>query len=74
MMIKRSRVNVHIGKRQMNDDGTVTCPRCQGDGKTYYSYMNDMKIYRAAEICTKCDGHGYLDWIENIVGKRLRFV
>ncbi len=40
--------------------GDVICDKCNGKNAGSYDI-----------VCTKCHGSGKLDWIENIVGKKL---
>jgi DnaJ-class molecular chaperone len=46
------------------EEGEIVCPKCNGTGRkgevTAYGWYG----------CPKCRGNGYLDWVENIVGKR----
>lgn len=42
------------------------CDRCKGTCHEPTQYLDNFTI----EICDKCLGHGKLDWIENVVGKR----
>jgi len=42
-------------------DGEVVCDRCEGEGILFE--------YVGAGFCKKCDGSGYVDWIENITWK-----
>lgn len=47
----------------MDKDYTkFTCKKCKGRGR-----ITSGQFYYN---CPECDGKGYLDWIENIVGKR----
>jgi len=52
------------------------CGKCKGFGGEYISkelaIECDMcKSLKDKKECKKCGGSGYVDWIENIVGKRL---
>ena len=44
--------------------GEKKCPKCKGMG--YTSEVNDVFT-----TCDKCWGHGKLDWIEMVIGKRM---
>lgn len=51
----------------MNEYERYECDRCKGKGKYYQCGEYSETIpFR----CPKCNGDGYLDWVENIVGKR----
>ena len=41
----------------------IICSNCNGTGSTNNSF-----------VCNKCLGDGTLDWIENIVGKKSRYI
>lgn len=45
-----------------------TCDKCNGDGYVYTYQGGDYKI---KTICDKCWGEKFLDWIENILGKKV---
>ena len=47
-------------------EGEEACPVCKGKG---YTCDKDDK-YDNTRTCWKCWGHGKLDWIELVVGKR----
>ena len=49
-------------------EGETICPECNGKGE--YPVVNEKGIIRGYNICEKCLGHGKLDWVEVIVGKR----
>jgi hypothetical protein len=46
------------------EEGEVVCSVCNGKGSIWSERFQD-----AAYTCEKCLGTGYLDWIENVVGK-----
>lgn len=59
-------------------DELILCSKCNGEGIIYNelstkgnkkgtSFYDDYHI----QICPKCQGHKKLDWIENIVGKKI---
>ena len=45
------------------EEGEMVCSKCNGRGH--------LRRIRARSICRKCQGEGKLNWIENIVGKKL---
>jgi len=50
--------------------GEIKCYQCKGTG--YELEINDYPYgYRIHPPCSKCNGDGKLDWIENIVGKKI---
>jgi hypothetical protein len=51
----------------MNEYERYECDKCAGKGKYYKCGEYSQTVpFR----CSNCNGEGYLDWIENIVGKR----
>ena len=42
------------------EEGEMVCDKCEGGGKSW--------IYTTP--CSKCQGEGKVDWIENIVGRK----
>ena len=52
-------------------EGEVICGRCKGTCHEPNSNDNDELC---TEICSRCLGHGKLDWIENIIGKVQRIL
>jgi len=49
-------------------EGETRCPECKGKGQIPFVTENGMiRFYKA---CEKCKGHGKLDWVEMVVGKR----
>lgn len=55
------------------EPGEVICSKCNGTGK--YTSENEVN-YKPQYVwhCDKCRGTGKLDWIENIVGKRPKYL
>jgi hypothetical protein len=47
-------------------DGEVVCNKCLGEGEILL--RGD---HFGVELCPKCLGVGKLDWIENVVGKKI---
>ena len=45
------------------NEGELICDKCKGRGH--------LRRIRARSICRKCHGTGKVDWIENIVGKKM---
>lgn len=39
---------------------TMTCPTCEGDGKTYH--VTDYLNVRIFDTCSRCDGDGEVDF------------
>jgi len=54
----------------MSDGSEFICKSCQGTG-CYRAITRDVKDPRFLN-CPKCQGEGKLDWIENIVGKKIK--
>jgi len=50
-------------------EGETICPECKGKGK--HPVVNEKGIIRGYNACEKCLGHGKLDWVERVVGKRI---
>ncbi len=50
------------GLLMFDKNGHTRCTKCDGMGQQY-----DGSVVRT---CFTCDGYGYLDWIEVIVGKK----
>lgn len=51
----------------MNEYERYECDKCAGKGKYYQCGEYSTTVpFR----CSNCNGEGYLDWVENIVGKR----
>jgi len=46
-------------------DGWVICNRCKGEGLTSLTHYNNCRW-----LCSKCKGHGAVDWITNIMGTK----
>lgn len=49
--------------------GEVKCNECNGSGEIVID--EDLSCY-TFYICSKCNGDGKLDWLENIVGKKVK--
>ena len=47
-------------------DGEIVCNKCLGEGEIL-PYGDHFGV----EICPKCLGVGKLDWVENVVGKKI---
>jgi len=45
------------------------CDKCRGKGRYY---VPNEGLEAISVRCSKCDGDGYLDWVENVVGKTPR--
>jgi len=51
----------------MSEYERYECDKCAGKGKYYQCGEYSETIpFR----CSKCNGDGYLDWVENVIGKR----
>jgi len=51
----------------MNEYERYECDKCAGKGRYYKCGEYSQTVpFR----CSNCNGEGYLDWVENIVGKR----
>ena len=62
-------------RRPLLDVGEHFCPDCRGYGvpNTYEGdrqYLDQCYVISMTR-CRKCDGEGKLDWIEQVVGKRM---
>jgi DnaJ-class molecular chaperone len=42
------------------NEGELICDKCKGSGMSWFN-----------SICKKCQGTGKVDWIENIIGKKM---
>jgi len=55
--------------------GEVKCDKCDGSGVIIKTKNTMYKLehisYDMKTKCKHCKGDGYLDWIENVVGKEL---
>lgn len=49
-------------------EGETICSGCKGRGRN--AVVNEIGVIRYYEACNKCKGHGKLDWVEMVVGKR----
>lgn len=50
----------------MSEYEKYKCNKCNGEGKYYHCNKNmQARLMR----CNECGGDGYLDWVENVVGK-----
>jgi hypothetical protein len=58
----------------MSEYEKYECDKCKGTGEYYQCVGHLKRIERQGDAmllkCPKCHGDGYLDWVENIVGKR----
>jgi hypothetical protein len=58
----------------MSEYERYDCEKCKGTGKYYHCVSHLKRIERQNEAvllkCPACNGDGYLDWVENVVGKR----
>jgi hypothetical protein len=50
------------------EPGEVICNQCNGETFTRYTEQRGKGFYPMKKTCDKCNGHGKLDWIENITG------
>jgi len=50
------------------EEGELICDKCEGEGVIIYSNIDESY---ADLTCDKCAGTGKVDWVENIVGKKL---
>lgn len=51
----------------MSEYEMYECEKCKGKGKYYQCGEYSQTVpFR----CSECNGDGYLDWVENVVGKR----
>jgi len=48
----------------------MICDQCEGTGKVPVSKHNGITVIESLKQCPKCVGHGKVDWVENVVGKR----
>jgi hypothetical protein len=55
----------------MNDYSKYSCKKCNGSGKYYRCNLNRQAM---PTRCDECGGDGYLDWVENVVGKSPRLL
>ena len=51
------------------EEGNQICPKCRGVGRIWYNKRRRMG-YRV--FCPKCKGTGKLDWVELLMGKKLK--
>jgi len=51
--------------------GQYKCKVCKGIGEIKNPNNSKLFIYPEYIKCPNCKGYGYLDWIENIVGKQM---
>ncbi len=53
----------------------IKCNACDGSGKCdHRQELKDVKtgnIWMTTKMCLKCYGEGELDWVENVVGKKI---
>lgn len=54
----------------MSDGSEFVCKKCEGTG-CYRAITTDVKDPRFLN-CPECQGEGKLDWVENIVGKKIK--
>lgn len=60
-----------------NDYSRYKCSKCKGTGEYYHCVSHPKRIERTDAVlykCPACDGDGYLDWVENVVGKRPKLI
>jgi hypothetical protein len=50
------------------EPGEVICDKCDGETFIRYTEERGNGFYPMKMTCPKCNGHGKLDWIENITG------
>jgi DnaJ-class molecular chaperone len=52
-------------------EGELICPKCDGLGFTNKIQKDKIGLFKYT--CPKCKGRGKLDWIENVVGKKVTY-
>lgn len=62
----------------MREDGELICDKCNGSGKVVMYDLDGKVVMLDADIpleviCTKCRGEGKLDWVENVLGKKVEW-
>jgi len=66
---------------KIDNKSRYICPECKGNKYTE-SRVTPIEIIVAGRLmrvpgkmehtnCQKCDGEGYLDWVEKVVGKKI---
>jgi len=50
------------------EPGEVICSKCDGETFVRYTEQRGKGFYPMKRMCDKCNGHGKLDWIENVTG------
>lgn len=52
------------------EHGEVICDSCEGETFIRYTEQRGKHFYPKKITCPKCNGHGKLDWVENITGTK----
>jgi DnaJ-class molecular chaperone len=52
----------------INPEAVYVCDKCKGEGVIKAPYNIHLRQF----TCDKCKGTGSVDWIENIVGRKLK--
>jgi len=55
-------------------EGELICPECDGIGFPGKVKLQGDKVGLFKYVCSKCQGDGKLDWVENVVGKKVTYV
>ena len=48
------------------EEGEIICSECNGTGVNRHGTFE--------YVCSKCQGDGKLDWVENVVGKKVKYI
>jgi len=51
------------------NDKLISCSKCNGEGWLPPGKDDDENVIKV--ICPKCHGHKKVDWVENVVGKKI---
>lgn len=66
------RYNFHFKKIITLHDGEMFCHKCDGKGRVSLPiHRSNPRFVQATLQCDKCLGDGKIDWIENVVGKKI---
>ena len=66
------RYNSKLKRYVILNEGERFCPKCDGKGEIPKKSPNFFSKSNLMLVCNKCLGDGKIDWVENVVGKKVK--